>query len=253
VSVTDLTRAIAVVAVVLGARDARAQNCLSDELWDGTGCVRVVATPASQMGHFPRLALGFGGGLVTREPQENEYSDIGGALGVEVQTFALTGLGLFHVEAVGNVLGDPLWHAHGRIVLSKGLGGRSSHKLTEVIPASETSPGSATTWNYLRVPMVWGVAIGGGAFGMDDETMAAVDVGFTLISPQYELTFAGAHDVTHGANGLRWAWLWTIPAGKRLVSIRMRGDHFLGDDADLHTMLIMTVGFTTSIGVRAVR
>jgi hypothetical protein len=130
-------------------------------------------------------------------------------------------------------------------------GWKKRHHLNEVIPATDTSPGESTTWNYEYVPWYTGVHVGVDAFGADDPVVA-LDVGLTTISPEYEATFAYAYDVTDGASGFRWRGVWCIPIGKRLFAFTLEGDHFFGD-ATLRTVFVGSFGFTSSIGVRATR
>ncbi len=234
-------------ALLLQSGAAAAQDCPSGQVYDGYVCVTYVAPPASRTGHFPRLVIGVGGGFSALH-SDDDLSNLEGALYPEARTYAMTRAGLFHADGLYNLLGTPLWGGHAGYVFTHLLGGRTRHKLNAVVPATETSPGSSTTWNYQRVPSVYGIALGAGAFALDEVTVPTIDVGFTWMSPEYETSIAYAQDLDSGSPGLRWRLLWGFPIGRRVMAFRIRGDHFFGGDAEIKTTLLFSLEVSTGIG-----
>jgi hypothetical protein len=207
--------------------------------------------PGDIHGHFPLLEAGFVGAF-TNTPVgyilgQTATSDsvFGGIVGPAMQALVDTGAFLLDADGLYNLLSgqDVAWKAGAHVV----AGYRSYANVVKSISDSPTSSSgyyTRTTEYYTHkfVPAYVGVSAGVTAIGLNGassidgsqrrnaDNLIAIDAGFTLKSPQVEVTLAPLYEATRGTVGMRWVFGLALPIGDHLFGCRGTGEHFFGDD-----------------------
>jgi hypothetical protein len=246
-----------------------------------------VRADSTGMGHFPYVEAGFTGGFsmipipitsVTVTGTGETHDSFSGIAGPTLQVHLDARKFLFNAIGTYNLVGDDLeWTGRAEIVLAAGLGFRTKHNLIKSI--NRTSDGSTvtTTTEYYvnkHVPMVIGLSAGVAmtrvnavsfttfrtsgdvTFAREAAFVPAIDVGFTVQSPQLAFTIAPLFVPTTSSFGFRWAYGMSFPISSVTMFFRLAGDHILGDDPldnsgrALGMAVVGTLGIGTSMGVR---
>lgn len=232
-----------------------------------------------EVGHFPLLSAGMVGGFdmtpvsftdSTGAAQTN--TTFGAIGGVQVLSDLDTHACLVELEGIANPFGDLRWMTRAHVI----FGIRSHAHLVKSI--SDTTPDSSgyftrTTEYYVHkyLPIYYGFTAGVSLWGFDTTTwtsyadatdqhsrdpsvVAVIDAGFTIRSPQIELTLAPAYDVAGGNTGLHWAFGMALPIGDHPLYFRFSGDHLFGDDPvdnsgrRTQNIFMMTLGLGSGLG-----
>ena len=241
------------------------------------------AQPVEVEGHFPwgRLDAVGGVGIVPiphpgRSGPPDTHKDVTGVLGPRIDLHLDTGPVLLNLEGLFNFVSPTglLWMARGEIVVGK----RSMrHVLKSISRSPRDAYGYVTTtteiYKYLYLPMFTGLSVGASVwhFGSVTHTQASyegpdtrsrpgailpmVDLGFTIQSPQLELTIGPVAELSTTSFGLRWVFGMGFPVGDYPFFFRLSGDHIFGDDRldgsgrRMTTTLLCALGMGTDLGL----
>jgi hypothetical protein len=240
--------------------------------------------PGDIIGKFPLLEAGVTGGFslapiptMTLAGTPDTHDSISGLLGPTVQLHVDARKFLFNATGTYNVVGGELaWMGRAEIVLGAGLGIRTTHNVIKSI--SRTTSGGYTTtttehYVHKHVPMLIGLSAGAQimranatsytkvtstgtmTYAREADFVPAIDIGFTLQSPQIALTVAPMFVPTTSSYGLHWSYGMAFPMSGLSMFFRFSGDHYFGDDPldnsgrRLGVVVLGTLGIGSSMGV----
>lgn len=259
----------------------------------GLGCAALPSLAYAQpsgdtVGHFPYAQAGIVGAFsiapipyATLSGAPDSHDDFGGLVGPQVEIHVDARAFLLNVEGTYNLVGGGVgWMGRAQVVLGKGLGLRTKHHVVKSI--SDSKPDYAgnytrtTEWyTHKHVPMFIGVSAAASVWQIAEASYTApsytepngvtntreaavmpmIDAGFTMISPQLELTLAPLLDLSTGSFGIHWAYGMALPIGDHPFYFRFTGDHIVGDDPmdnsgrRMSATLMCAIGFGTGLGV----
>ena len=241
-----------------------------------------VATPATPdvVGHFPRLSVSLVTGFdmtpvnfVDSTGLMQNDSTFNLIAAPDVMTHIDAHAFLIELEGMYNPVGDLRWV--GRAHVTVGLRSKANVvKSMHDSPVDSSGYYTRTTEYYVHkfVPIYYGFTGGLSLWGFDTTTWTSyadptdmhsrdgavapvADAGFTIRSPQVELTVAPQIDLSTGNMGLHWAFGLAFPIGQYPLFFRFSGDHLFGDDPVDNTgrrtamIVMLSLGLGSSLGI----
>ena len=233
--------------------------------------------PGAVLGRFPKVEVGLLGGFgmtpipyVSGTGTEDTYDNLTGVVGPSVQLHLDAKRFLVNVEGLYNVAQSEVGLlARGQVVFGSGLGLRTRHN---VLKSMSTTNGVTTTEHYVNkhVPMLIGLSAGATVAtlgetrlergmmptGRPSALVSMIDAGFTLQSPQIQLTAAPLVEMGTGSFGFHWSFGMSFPVGNKSLFFRTTGHHvFGGDPQDLtgrrmQALVLCTIGLGGGYGTK---
>lgn len=242
----------------------------------------VASAGRAEEGHLPALEVGVSSGLtfVPFRFDGKTDSKLGLPLGprlaahLELGHVVLSADGFLNLMPATGVL-SPVSFVGGASLV---VGGRTTVPLRQIVATQTRSIGGGwveRTDTYRidpsrQLPLIYGLHVGARAIHVREAileklgvrpqlsrppaTLLAPEVGFGMISGQFEFLLAGALEVRNMVPGLRWV-VQGAPGlvGSWPLSVRLEGQHFFGaaESVPLGHALLFGVVLGTSVGVSA--
>lgn len=232
------------------------------------------------IGHFPRLSVSFitgfdmtpvnfvdSTGLMQNDTTFNLIAAPDVMTHIDAHAF------LIELEGFYNPAGDLRWLGRAHVI----VGARSTANVVKSwhdSPADSSGYFTRTTEYYVHklVPIYYGFTGGVSVWDFDTTTWTSyadatdthsrdaaavpvIDAGFTIRSPQVELTVAPQMELSTGTMGLHWAFGLALPIGQYPLFFRCSGDHLFGDDPVDNSgrrtamMVMFSLGLGSSLGI----